>query len=60
MGSDTVRPTLIPTIYGMNFTYMPELGWRVGYPLALLMMLRILLALYLLFRRRGWLAGWLR
>src|SRR4029450_2445549 len=32
-------PTLIAGIYGMNFEHMPELGWRVGYPAALLLML---------------------
>ena len=28
-------PTLVGTIYGMNFQHMPELDWRLGYPLAL-------------------------
>src|SRR4029453_15466658 len=31
-------PTLVGTIYGMNFMHMPELGWRLGYPLAILAM----------------------
>lgn len=31
-------PTLIASIYGMNFTYMPEISWYIGYPLAILMM----------------------
>ena len=47
-------PTLIGTIYGMNFDYMPELGWPLGYPLALLLMAFISLMLYLIFKRRGW------
>jgi len=48
-------PTLISGIYGMNFEHMPELGWRVGYPLALLLMVGLCLALYGQFRRSGWL-----
>ncbi|ASW56871.1 magnesium and cobalt transport protein CorA [Plantactinospora sp. KBS50] len=48
-------PTLIGTVYGMNFTHMPELGWWFGYPLALLLMAMVCGALYLVFRRRNWL-----
>ncbi|MGR6316943.1 magnesium/cobalt transporter CorA [Micromonospora soli] len=48
-------PTLIGTVYGMNFTHMPELGWRFGYLLALVLMALVCGALYLLFKRRGWL-----
>jgi magnesium transporter len=48
-------PTLVGTIYGMNFTHMPELHWIVGYPLALALMVATSLVLYLLFKRRGWL-----
>lgn len=47
-------PTLVGTVYGMNFEYMPELDWRYGYPMALGMMLAISVGLYVLFRRRGW------
>jgi magnesium transporter len=47
-------PTLVGTIYGMNFRHMPELGWRLGYPMALGMMLTVSVCLFLLFRRRGW------
>ncbi|MEZ5930985.1 MAG: magnesium transporter CorA family protein [Alphaproteobacteria bacterium] len=48
-------PTLIASIYGMNFELMPELSWRFGYPLAIaLMILSALLPLWY-FRRRGWL-----
>jgi magnesium transporter len=47
-------PTLVGTIYGMNFEHMPELDWLIGYPLALLLMLSTSLCLYLLFKRRGW------
>ena len=48
-------PTLIGTVYGMNFDYMPELHWLFGYPFALSLMLLISLTLYLVFKRRGWL-----
>jgi magnesium transporter len=48
-------PTLVGTVYGMNFTHMPELHWVVGYPLALTLMLVTSLVLYLIFKRRGWL-----
>ncbi|HET8874361.1 MAG TPA: magnesium and cobalt transport protein CorA [Gaiellaceae bacterium] len=48
-------PTLITGIYGMNFTHMPELGWRFGYPLALAAMASVCLFLYTSFRRAGWL-----
>lgn len=48
-------PTLVASLYGMNFKYMPELDWLVGYPWALgLMMLSALLP-FLYFRRKGWL-----
>jgi magnesium transporter len=48
-------PTLIGTVYGMNFDYMPELHWRYGYPFALVLMLMVSVTLYLVFKRRGWL-----
>jgi len=48
-------PTLVGTIYGMNFKHMPELGWRLGYPLALLAMTACGVVLYVVFKRRGWL-----
>jgi magnesium transporter len=48
-------PTLISGIYGMNFEHMPELTWRFGYPLALLLMATACGLLYLRFRRSGWL-----
>jgi magnesium transporter len=48
-------PTLVGTIYGMNFDHMPELHWQVGYPLAILLMLATSLALYRIFKRRHWL-----
>jgi magnesium transporter len=48
-------PTLVGTIYGMNFTHMPELRWTAGYPLAIALMVATSLTLYLVFKRRGWL-----
>src|SRR5256885_397813 len=48
-------PTLIAGIYGMNFEGMPELRWTLGYPAALGTMLLSGGALYVMFKRRGWL-----
>jgi magnesium transporter len=48
-------PTLIASIYGMNFHHMPELDWRFSYPLALLLMVLAAVLPYLYFKRRGWL-----
>src|SRR5215217_94680 len=48
-------PTLVGTVYGMNFEYMPELSWTLGYPFALMLMLAVSVSLYVVFKRRGWL-----
>ncbi|MFD4181746.1 magnesium/cobalt transporter CorA [Rhodococcus sp. NPDC058514] len=48
-------PTLIGTVYGMNFDTMPELHWVGGYPMALLMMALTCITLYTIFKRKGWL-----
>jgi magnesium transporter len=48
-------PTLIASVYGMNFQLMPELGWRYGYLLALMLMACSVLAPLVYFRRKGWL-----
>ena len=48
-------PTLIASIYGMNFERLPELHWRFGYPAALLAMLVTMVGPLLWIRRRGWL-----
>lgn len=48
-------PTLIASIYGMNFKAMPELNWTMGYPFALGLMLMSVAAPFLYFRRKGWL-----
>lgn len=49
-------PTLIASIYGMNFQAMPELRWEYGYPFALVLMLASVVAPFVYFRRKGWLA----
>lgn len=46
--------TFIAGIYGMNFRYMPELEWRWGYPLILLLMLAVVLCMLIYFRRKKW------
>ncbi|MFF0189694.1 magnesium and cobalt transport protein CorA [Streptomyces sp. NPDC005244] len=48
-------PTLVGTIYGMNFTHMPELGWTFGYPFAIFLMAVVCTSLYVIFKRRDWL-----
>lgn len=48
-------PTLIASIYGMNFDFMPELGWHFGYPFALGLMVVSAIIPYWFFKRRGWL-----
>jgi magnesium transporter len=48
-------PTLIASVYGMNFTRIPELDWVAGYPMALGMMALMAVVLYTVFKRRGWL-----
>ena len=48
-------PTLVGTVYGMNFDHMPELHLTFGYPLALALMLVVSVSLYLVFKQRDWL-----
>ncbi len=48
-------PTLVASIYGMNFQHMPELNMHLGYPLALGIMFLAGIAPYWLFKRKGWL-----
>jgi magnesium transporter len=48
-------PTVAGAVYGMNFEHMPELGWRYGYLLVLVVMLAVCLLLYRRFKRVGWL-----
>ncbi|MCL7411837.1 MAG: magnesium/cobalt transporter CorA [Methanosarcinaceae archaeon] len=47
--------TFIAGIYGMNFEYMPELGWRWSYPLLWLVIISVATTMILFFKRRGWL-----
>ena len=48
-------PTLIASIYGMNFQHMPELSWKIGYPLALGLMVATAVVPVWYFKRKGWL-----
>jgi magnesium transporter len=48
-------PTLIASIYGMNFTFMPELSWAAGYPFAIALMIFSSLAFLWYFKRKKWL-----
>jgi magnesium transporter len=48
-------PTLIASIYGMNFHHMPELDWRLGYPLAIGVMVLAGILPYVYFKWRKWL-----
>jgi magnesium transporter len=48
-------PTLVASVYGMNFKNMPELEWIHGYPMALGLMFVSGLIPYIYFRRKGWL-----
>ncbi|WP_330286907.1 magnesium and cobalt transport protein CorA [Streptomyces sp. NBC_00576] len=48
-------PTLVGTIYGMNFAHMPELRWVFGYPFAIVLMAVVCTSLYVIFKRRDWL-----
>lgn len=48
-------PTMVVGVEGMNFEYMPELHWRFGYPLVMLVIITACLILYRIFRRNRWL-----
>jgi magnesium transporter len=48
-------PTLVASLYGMNFAIMPELGWRYGYAWAIGLMILSAILPYFYFKRRGWL-----
>ena len=47
--------TLVAGVYGMNFNYMPELKWHLGYPMAIGLMLGLSFMLYRQFKKSGWL-----
>ncbi|MFD4151114.1 magnesium and cobalt transport protein CorA [Streptomyces hydrogenans] len=48
-------PTLVGTIYGMNFDNMPELHWAGGYPFAVVLMAVVCTSLYVVFKKKDWL-----
>ncbi|MFD1746091.1 magnesium transporter CorA family protein [Rhizobium helianthi] len=48
-------PTLVASVYGMNFEGMPELRWQLGYPWAVVLMILSAALPFLYFKRRGWL-----
>ncbi|GHF79583.1 magnesium and cobalt transport protein CorA [Streptomyces filamentosus] len=48
-------PTLVGTIYGMNFDHMPELHWAGGYPFAVVLMAVVCTSLYVVFKKKDWL-----
>jgi magnesium transporter len=48
-------PTLVSSLYGMNFHHIPELGWRLGYPAAVAVMIVTAIALFAYFKRVRWL-----
>ena len=48
-------PTLVASIYGMNFKFMPELEWYLGYPVAIGLMILSALLPWLYFKQKGWL-----
>lgn len=48
-------PTLVASIYGMNYEVMPELHWDFGYPFAIFLMILSAVLPYLYFKKRGWL-----
>jgi magnesium transporter len=47
-------PTMIAGVYGMNFKFMPELGWQYGYPVTIAVMVAIDVFLFTRFRKAGW------
>jgi len=55
VGVAMLPPTLIASIYGMNFKIMPELDWAAGYPFAIALMAASVAAPFIYFRRKGWL-----
>ena len=48
-------PTLIASMYGMNFDFMPELHWKLGYPFSIALMVVFTLIVLLIFRLKKWL-----
>ena len=54
-GAIGIAPTAMAGIWGMNFQHMPELGWHIGYPLAIGSMVLVCVLLHRNFRKAGWL-----
>jgi len=48
-------PSLVATVYGMNFKHMPELDWMLGYPMALILILLAAVVPYYFFKWKKWL-----
>jgi len=48
-------PTMVAGFYGMNFKFMPELGWHYGYPVVVVFTISLCVIIFFLFRRSGWL-----
>ncbi len=48
-------PTMVAGVYGMNFKFMPELEWQLGYPIIMLITFGSCIGLYFRFKRSGWL-----
>ena len=55
IGTIFIPLTFITGIYGMNFKYMPELGWHWGYPVILSIMLGIVVFMLIFFKKKKWL-----
>lgn len=53
-GAIILLPTIISGIYGMNFKYLPEIGWKYGYLFALSIMATIVLSAYIYFKKKEW------
>ncbi len=47
--------TFIAGIYGMNFEYMPELGWKYGYPATWGLMIMMVMMMFVFFKKKNWL-----
>ena len=54
IASFAMVPTLIASIYGMNFRFMPEIPWLWGYPFALGLMAVSVFGMYAWFKKKGW------
>jgi len=50
-----IPPTLVASIYGMNFQYFPELHWKYGYPFAWVLMIASAVLPIYIFKKKGWL-----